>query len=33
MLSEVVAMGTVNKMGKVATKIGTYPEFSTRIFS
>lgn len=33
MLSKVVTMGMVNKTGKVEMKVGTYPEFSTRIFS
>lgn len=33
MLSEAVTMGMVNKTGKVEMKVGTYPEFSTRIFS
>lgn len=32
-LNEVVAMGMMNKTGKVATKTGTYPEFSTIVFS
>lgn len=33
MLNEVVAMGMVNKTEEVEMKVGTYPEFSTRIFS
>lgn len=33
MLSEAVTMGMANKTGKVEMKVGTYPEFSTRIFS
>lgn len=33
MLSEIVAMGMVNKTGKVATNSGTYPEVSIGIFS